>query len=70
MKYIITSFGEVIIGNVGHYELRNASGALSEIESAGHCKLENGKIKVWGKSATFNIPSREEDADIVTKYFL
>lgn len=63
MKYIITIYGEVIIGNVGHYELRQSSN--SEIKSAGHCKIENGKIKVWGKSATYDIPSQEEDAKII-----
>jgi hypothetical protein len=66
LKYIITKNNEVIIGNVGHWELSRGV-RESVIISAGHCGIEDGKVKVWGKSATFDIPSREEDADIITK---
>ena len=64
MKYIITE-NEIVLGNVGHYELVMAT--YSKIVSGGHCKLENGKVKVWGKSNTFDVPSRKEDSEIIEK---
>jgi len=65
MKYLISSYGEVILGNVGHAELRQATGDLSEIISAGHCAIKDGHIIVWGESATYGIPSRHEDAELI-----
>ena len=68
MKYILLQDG-VLMGNTGHWELLscitepNQENADRLIIGAGHLKLENGKIKCWGESATFGIHSREEDAD-------
>ena len=64
LKYIITKQGEIIIGNVGHFELSRVVHE-SDIISAGRLRFKNGKLETYDKSYTFDIDSREEDADII-----
>jgi hypothetical protein len=71
MKYILFKENSVIMGDTGHWELLSSvceptqENADRLLASAGHCKLENGKIKVWGESATFGIKSREKDSEMI-----
>ena len=65
IKYIITDIDEVVIGNTGHLNLKKAT--VGNIISAGRLKIENGKLKTYYKSDTYDIPSKQEDADKIIK---
>ena len=61
MKYIITSTGDIRIGNTYHYDLaKNCSG---KVIKAGHIKIKDAEV--FGKSNTFNIKADESDLDLI-----
>lgn len=65
MKYIITDKKEIVIGNMFHPEL--AMNCLGKVISAGRIKIEKGKLKVFGKSNSYDIDSKPEDIEIIIK---
>jgi hypothetical protein len=46
-----------------------AQSVPATVVSAGRVYLEDGKINARGASSSLNIPSREEDSEIIQTYF-
>lgn len=70
MKYIITNYNNIIIGNgVNHIQLNKAAPINSRVVGAGEMSIINGKVNVWGKSFGYNIESKPEDAILIQKLF-
>jgi hypothetical protein len=71
MKYIVYDHWKVILfsEHLPHAEvdrvLRENFKDLRRPTSAGFCSIENGKVKVFGKSESMNLSSRPDDIEII-----
>lgn len=69
MKYIITGSEyepTVILGNRNHETLaESVCGKYRKPCSAGHFKIVNGKVEVYGGSIGYDIDAKPEDAEII-----
>lgn len=73
MKYII--FGSefdptVLIGNCNHQILGEAALRNRKPRSAGHVRIVNGKVEVFGESIGYDIKAKPEDAEIIEHYLV
>lgn len=72
MKYIIGGDEfqpRVIIGNTMHSALaETVLGKYRKPRSAGHMKIVDGKVEVYGKSIGFGIEAKPEDAIIISRF--
>lgn len=61
MKYVITDQNEFAIG-IGAFHKNLAYGLKGRVTAAGYCRITDGRVQVYGKSAGFGIEARPEDA--------
>ena len=72
MKYVIggSEFEPCIVIGIGrgvlHAEL--AKSFVGRPKGAGHMRIVNGKVEVFGKSIGYDIEAKEEDAEIIGSY--
>lgn len=70
-KYIIVDnasnvFAVAFPAFMAHYDFAGMF-PMTRIVSAGFMQVENGRVKVWGKSLTLGLSSRPEDALIIER---
>jgi hypothetical protein len=61
MKYVLTDKDEFAIGR-GNYHRDLASGFAGRVIAAGYCRIEDGRVTVYGKSRGFKLEAQPEDA--------
>lgn len=69
MKYVISKSEYepiVILGNTFHSELSKAF--IGGVKSAGHMRITEGKVEVYGKSVGLNLEAKPEDAHIISVF--
>jgi hypothetical protein len=62
MRYVISDKDEFVIGD-GCFHNELAAGFSGKVIAAGHCEIETGSIRVFGKSMSLNIESKPEDVE-------
>lgn len=67
MKYIITDYNKVIIGS-GVYHQDLASDVPGKVISAGHMRIKDGKVEVFGTSSGYMMDAKPEDAKILERH--
>jgi hypothetical protein len=74
MKYIIYDFMKVVLFPefVSHADfdsmLRKDDRVFRKPTSAGFCKLENGGVKVFGRSTSLGLSPREDDIRMIEEF--
>jgi len=72
MKYIIKETTDetiVVIGNTMHSFLaEGVCGKYRKPTSAGHMRIVNGTVEVYGESIGYDMKARPEDAKIISSY--
>lgn len=68
MKYIITSYNNVAIGNEQLLHSDLATGVGGSVEGAGYIRFRNGGVEVYGSSIGYGIDAKETDATRIGMY--
>lgn len=66
MKYLITKSNKVKV--FPEATSHSSKAKKSEVKSAGYFNMKDGKINVYGKSHSYNILPRKNDAKLIEKY--
>jgi hypothetical protein len=66
MKYVVTDLGEAATGMRDHRTL--AAGLRGKVVGAGHYRVIEGRIEVYGGSYGFAIEARPEDAALLARH--
>lgn len=66
MRYVISDKDEFVIGD-GCFHNELSAGFSGKVIAAGHCEIDVGNIRVFGKSMSLTIESKAEDAELLNR---